>query len=60
MTATEVQLRRVLLLCREKLVLYRKEHTGEYVGGMEYTVLLREIDAALTGGEPKVSRETAG
>lgn len=37
----------VLLKAREKLKLYRDASTGEYVGGVEYTDLMRRIDAAL-------------
>lgn len=32
---------------RHKLTLYREQHSGEYIGGMEYTALLRMIDTAL-------------
>lgn len=37
----------VLLNAREKLRLCREAHGGEYVGGAEYTDLMRQIDAAL-------------
>lgn len=40
-------LRTALSRAREKLTLYREAHGGEYVGGVEYTQLIREIDAAL-------------
>lgn len=39
-------LERALAYAREKLVLYRAVHGGEYVGGMEFTALLRLIDEA--------------
>jgi len=41
------KLRKVLLAARDKLKLYRQAHSGEYVGGMEYTALMREIDEAI-------------
>lgn len=41
------RLRTALGHAREKLALYRQVHSGEYVGGVEYTALMREIDAAL-------------
>jgi hypothetical protein len=37
----------VLRNAREKLVLYRQAHSGEYIGGVEFTTLIRSIDAAL-------------
>lgn len=38
----------VALQCaRKKLELYRAQHSGEYVGGVEYTHLMRVIDEAL-------------
>ena len=40
-------LREALRHAREKLMLYRKAHSGEYIGGMEYSQLMRQIDAAL-------------
>lgn len=40
--------REALTNAREKLKLYRAQHSGEYIGGMEYTSLIRQIDAALT------------
>ena len=33
---------------REKLVLYRQAHGGEYIGGVEFNTLIRSIDASLT------------
>lgn len=33
--------------CREKLRLYRKQHTGEYVGGVEYTLLDKQLEQLL-------------
>lgn len=51
MTQAEItrlaRLERALAYAREKLVLYRQEHSGAYVGGMEYTTLIRLIDAAI-------------
>lgn len=32
---------------REKLALYRGQHSGEYIGGMEFSHLLQIIDAAI-------------
>jgi hypothetical protein len=40
-------MRQVLLDCKEKLELYRAQHSGEYVGGVEFTRLMRKIDQAL-------------
>jgi hypothetical protein len=40
-------MRQVLIDCKEKLRLYRAQHSGEYVGGVEYMELMRRIDAAL-------------
>jgi hypothetical protein len=40
-------LRTALLLAQEKLRLYRTMHSGEYVGGMEFTSLMNLIDEAL-------------
>lgn len=34
--------------CREKLRLYRENSNGEYLGGVEYTDLIRRLDAALS------------
>lgn len=34
-------------MAREKLALYRAAHSGEYLGGVEYTELMRRIDAVL-------------
>ena len=42
------ELRRLLMDCAEKLNFYRAQHSGEYVGGVEYTELQRRIVAALT------------
>ncbi len=39
--------RMALMKAREKLVLYRAQHSGEYIGGMEYTALLKLIDEAI-------------
>ena len=41
------QLEQMLRNAREKLLLYRKAHSGEYLGGVEFTTLIRSIDAAL-------------
>jgi hypothetical protein len=40
-------LERALAYAREKLVLYRQVHSGEYIGGMEFTSLIRLIDEAV-------------
>lgn len=37
-----------LLAAKQKLGYYRAQHSGEYIGGMEYTALLSFIDAALS------------
>lgn len=37
----------LLLCCAEKLRCYRKGHSGEYVGGVEYTELQRRIERML-------------
>lgn len=54
---TNLVLKATLQKAREKLVLYRQAHGGEYVGGLEFTALLCSIDAALpqseTEGEQK-------
>lgn len=36
--------------CKEKLSLYRAEHSGAYVGGVEYTELIARINAYLATG----------
>ena len=47
-TASDMpDLRPLLRLAKEKLQLYRAQHSGEYVGGVEFTDLMRRIDAAL-------------
>lgn len=33
---------------RHKLTLYREAHGGAYLGGVEYSELMRRIDAALS------------
>lgn len=33
--------------CKHKLQLYRDQHSGEYIGGVEFTQLRRRIDKAL-------------
>ena len=44
-------IRQTLIDCREKLTLYRQQHSGEYIGGVEYTQLLNSIDIALGSTE---------
>lgn len=36
-----------LKAAREKLVLYRQAHSGEYIGGPEFTALIHQIDRAI-------------
>lgn len=43
------QMKQALEHAKEKLQLYRDDHTGAFVGGVEYTQLIREIDAAIAG-----------
>ena len=50
------QMRRALENAKLKLQLYREAHEGEYLGGVEYTQLMREIDEALA----PVPRRAAG
>lgn len=38
-----------LKAAKEKLELYRSQHSGAYIGGVEYTALIRQIDDALKG-----------
>jgi hypothetical protein len=45
------QLEQMLRNAREKLLLYRKAHSGEYLGGVEFTTLMRSIDAALSDSQ---------
>jgi len=33
--------------CKEKLKLYRENHSGEYIGGREYMGLMKDIEQAL-------------
>lgn len=40
-------LRCALMLAKEKLKLYRSKSDGEYIGGQEYTRLMRQIDEVL-------------
>lgn len=40
-------LREVLAQAELKLRLYRKQHNGEYIGGMEFQMLMDAISAAL-------------
>lgn len=37
----------ILKFCKEKLALYRDQHSGEYIGGMEYQSLRTEIEKFL-------------
>ena len=41
------ELRNVLGDAKVKLALYRMNHSGEYIGGVEYMELMNRIDAAL-------------
>jgi hypothetical protein len=41
------KLRCLLAAARDKLAVYHAQHSGEYVGGMEYSELVRQIDVAL-------------
>ncbi len=41
------ELKEVLKLAKVKLKLYRENHSGEYLGGMEYTQLMHTINDAL-------------
>lgn len=41
------RLRTALSDARVKLELYRAQHSGEYVGGLEYGQLIKKIDDAL-------------
>lgn len=43
------RLQATLILAKTKLELYREAHSGEYIGGMEYTMLMRQIDHVLSG-----------
>lgn len=47
MTKAAKLLSDALLDAKLKLQLYREKHSGEYIGGVEYTELMRRIDAAL-------------
>ena len=51
------QMKIALERAKEKLTLYREAHGGEYVGGVEYTQLIREIAEALA---PIPSRPASG
>lgn len=44
---TKAELRQLLMDCAEKLNLYRAQHSGEYIGGGEYTELQKRIVATL-------------
>lgn len=41
------ELRALLMEARDKLRHYREAHGGEYVGGVEYSVLMNRIQEAL-------------
>lgn len=41
------RMREALLLSKQKLQCYRDIHGDEYVGGFEYSALMRKIDEAL-------------
>lgn len=54
MTPEQIErMRTALKHSKEKLELYRAAHGGEYVGGMEYTRLIAEIDKLLSDSEPE-------
>jgi hypothetical protein len=42
-----VELRRCLTDAKEKLGLYFKDNGGKYLGGVEFSILMQRIDAAL-------------
>src|SRR5690606_4937087 len=53
--AAEIErLRAALAAAKTKLKLYRAQHSGEYIGGMEYGMLLDMINEVL--GESKYDR----
>ena len=41
--------------CKYKLRLYRADHSGEYIGGMEYTELIQQINDM----QEKLSKQSA-
>lgn len=45
--AKVARLRGTLVAAKEKLGLYRAQHSGEYVGGVQYHELMRQIDEIL-------------
>lgn len=47
MLKREAKLERALKLAKEKLEIYRKHSSGEYMDGMEYRELIFIIDEAL-------------
>jgi hypothetical protein len=51
--ASDEGLSQLLLDCADKLSRYRYEHSGAYVGGIEYTELQRRIARALDGSSEK-------
>ena len=42
----------IISKCKTKLQLYRANVTGEYLGGVEYTSLMKEIDNYFNAPEP--------
>lgn len=43
-----LRLRSALFDAKLKLQLYRNAHSGKYIGGVEYTQLMKRIDDALS------------
>ena len=43
-------LKELLADCKVKLAHYREQHSGEYVGGVEYTEIMARIERAMGGG----------
>lgn len=50
--ADNAKLIRLLEAAGKKVVLYRMQHSGEYVGGMEFNELMRQIHEALPQFKP--------
>lgn len=44
-------MRQALRNSEEKLKLYRAQHSGEYIGGLEYSFLMEQIKSALAAVE---------
>ena len=42
----------IIVLCKQKLRLYRESGTGEYLGGVEYTELMKRIEEYFNAPEP--------